>query len=216
MLNLFSMRTADDPRSGLENLYCVCEQMAASIGPLFAAPTLAQYQRFLNMMFHYTHQSGAELQHAASQVEVCAVAESAEYANVLRELAREEQGHFRLAEADLASLGARPSEIVPDEVIRLRTFWSRLGREDPNQYFGALFVLENVAGFVQTQALGALESLGLSFSQTRFVRAHLSEDAAHGAQIASLCRRQSEELLVHSAEETARLWVDMHIACVVD
>src|SRR5262249_51209000 len=143
------------------------------------------YQRFLEAMIHYTRGSGERLRFAAER------ATSDELRSFFDGLAREEAGHYRLAEADLAAFGRAPSGSPPDEVTAFHRFW--MDGEAPTTWLGALYVLESVGAHLEKDATAALLRLGLGRDQVRFVMVHLEVDVEHGAKTAALARRWAGE-----------------------
>src|SRR4051812_44609939 len=109
--------------------------MADAVRPHLATVTRQGYERFLAAMVHYTRESGERLRHAAE------LAKEAELHQLFSELAREEAGHYRLAEADLAAFGKAPGDAPPAEVVAFHRAWIDEG--DPAAWLGALYVLES-------------------------------------------------------------------------
>lgn len=189
--------------------------MAAAVGEFLPQVSDAGYLRFLDMMFHYTKDSGARL------LEAAAITRDPELADFYAELARDEKSHYRLAEADLASFGREPSRDAPREVEEFRTFWATPTREREAVLLGALFVLESVADHLGVAVRPALQRLGLGPSNARFVLVHLQADAEHGARCRGHALRvasvgpDSLDSLVMGARAAAPLWIAMH-RCLID
>ncbi|MEM9191502.1 MAG: iron-containing redox enzyme family protein [Myxococcota bacterium] len=192
----------------LEVLEAIPRAMAAAIAPVFVQPTRDRYVRYLSAMVHYTRESRAELEHAASSMP------TEELRTLFLQLAREEATHYRLAEADLEALGEAIDSTVPKEVLAIRLFWMTIPPGQPFQFLGALFALENVARELALGAEALLERLGLEASHTRFIVAHLSTDDDHGAAIGAACRQYWEAeapSILAGAERASERWVAMHL-----
>lgn len=191
----------------LTTLEAIPITMAAAVGELLPRVDLPGYLRFLDMMFHYTKDSGARL------VEAAAITRDPVLAGFYAELARDEKSHYRLAEADLASFGREPSREPPREVDEFRAFWAApiAGREAV--LLGALFVLESVADHLGDRVRPALQRLGLGPSNARFVLVHLQADAEHGAKCRGHALRVASvapDSLLAGARAAAPLWIAMH------
>ena len=196
-----------DPWNELERLPVA---MAEAVKPHLGATSLAGYQRFLAAMVHYTRGSGERLRHAAAH------APSAELATFFDRLAREEAGHYRLAEADLAAFGGAlgPSSggDVPAEVTAFHRFW--MESDEPATWLGALYVLESVGGHLGEAAATNLARLGLGRDQVRFVMVHLEADIEHGAEAAEHARRCLDGdggRLLAAARYAAAFWIGLHV-----
>lgn len=192
-----------DPWSELERLPI---SMADAVKPHLGAATLAGYQRYLSAMVHYTRGSGERLRHAAAR------AEDPGLAAFFERLAREEAGHYRLAEADLAAFGLEAEGDTPAEVTAFHRSW--MESDDPATWLGALYVLESVGGHLGEEAAKNLARLGLGRDQVRFVMVHLEADIEHGASTAEHARRCLERdgaRLLDAARAAAAFWVDLHV-----
>jgi len=196
-----------DPWNELERLPVA---MANAVKPHLDATTLAGYQRFLAAMVDYTRGSGERLRHAAAR------APSADLAAFFDRLAREEAGHYRLAEADLAALGSppdhSPASDIPAEITAFHRFW--MESDEPATWLGALYVLESVGGHLGEAAARNLARLGLGRDQVRFVIVHLEADVEHGAEAAERARRHLDGdggRLLEAARYAAAFWIDLHV-----
>lgn len=193
----------------IDALAAVPRSMGASVRVVYENPSRERYVRFLNLMVHYTRFAGEELRSAAS------VTSNGELRALFEDLAREEHGHHRLAEADLRGLGESVDQSVPDSVLAYRSYWASLGENDEWKFLGVLYALENVARFAGEDAWRSLGSLALSPEQSRFVRVHIQADEAHGHEVARCCERflgeHGGDILV-GARCGAELWVAMHLS----
>jgi hypothetical protein len=189
-----------------------CASMARALAELLPRVELPGYLRFLDTMVHYTRDSGPRLREAA------ALARDPELARFYAELAREEAGHHRLAEADLASFGRTPSAEPPASVVAFRAFWAAPVPDREQVLLGALCALEGVASHLGDEVRPALGRLGLHPGNARFVLVHLQADEEHGAG----CRAHAERLAEHGlasilagARGAAERWIELH-RCLVE
>lgn len=193
----------------IETLDAVPRSMGAAVRAVYENPSRERYVRFLHLMVHYTRFAGEELRYAAS------VTSNGELRELFEQLAREEHGHHRLAEADLRGLGESLDQTVPDSVLAYRTYWASLGEGDEWKLLGVLYALENVARFAGEDAWRALGSLALTPEQSRFVRVHIQADEAHGRDVAGCCERflgaHGDDILA-GARRGAELWIAMHLS----
>lgn len=191
--------------AGAMNAYC--KNMAESITPWLDQIDLTHYQAFLNMMYHYTLESGKRLEHAARQVRTPEIKE------IFSELAYEEKYHYRLAEADLATFGRKPSHETPEVVTEFHQFWMGILPEEEYRYVGALFALENVAQFIKPYLMPHFARLEIGPERAKFILTHLVADEDHGEQILELCENVNstmEDLLYSGAEIASNFWIEMH------
>lgn len=183
--------------------------MAAAVRPLLPGLDRAAYARFLDAMVDYTRGSGARLEHAAKH------APTPELKAFFAELAAEEGGHYRLAEADLRALGApatdggRSAE-ARASIAEFHRAW--LASTNPADWLGALYVLENVAGALAADIPPHLVRLGLTKAEARFVLTHLTADDAHGSKTSEFAAHYPADALLPAAERAARFWIDLHQA----
>jgi hypothetical protein len=178
-------------------------EMAAAVRPHLKATTLEGYQRFLEAMIHYTRGSGARLRHAAEH------APEGELRAFFADLARDEAGHYKLAEADLAAFGRAPAEATPADVEAFHSWWMSAG--DPAVWLGALYVLESVGGQLAADATQNLGRLGLGREHVRFVMVHLEADVAHGAGAREHASALGGgDVMLASARRAADFWVELH------
>jgi hypothetical protein len=182
--------------------------MADAVKPHLAATTLEGYQRYLSAMVHYTRGSGERLRHAKAR------ATDPDLAAFFDRMAREEAGHYRLAEADLAAFGLTTAGDTPDDVVAFHRAWMENESDDPATWLGALYPLESVGGHLGADAAKNLARLGLGRDQVRFVMVHLEADTEHGAATAEHARRYLEasgERLLASARSAAAFWIGLHV-----
>jgi hypothetical protein len=188
-------------------LEAIPAQMAEQVAGLLGDTTLEGYKVFLDTMYHYTRQSETRLWAAA------AAAQDEALRAFLEELAHDEAHHYKLALADLAAFGLKPSEQAPDSVVAFEAMWAALPPEGAAAYVGALVSLESVGDHIGPAAMAGLGRLGLGKPQARFVMVHLEADVEHGG----LCRAHAlrigadaPDLLLQGARSAAQAWVAMH------
>jgi heme oxygenase len=180
--------------------------MAAAVRPLLPGLDRAAYVRFLDAMVHYTRGSGARLEHAAKY------APTPELKAFFADMAADEGGHYRLAEADLQALGASPTDgqASVEPIAEFHRAW--LASTNAADWLGALYVLENVANALASDIPPHLVRLGLTKAEARFVLTHLQVDGDHGSKTAEFARQYPPEALLPAAERAARFWIDLHQA----
>lgn len=177
--------------------------MAAAVRPVLATASIEGYARYLRAMSAYTRPSGERLDHAAE------LTTDPELKAFFTRMAKEERGHFQLADADLGALGITPGPIDQAPIARFHASW--MAATKPAHWLGALLALEGVGRHLLTDAPAALGRLGLSADTTRFVRVHLEVDDEHGASTEAWCAKETDIALVTvAAMEAAAFWVRMH------
>jgi hypothetical protein len=181
--------------------------MADAVRPHLATVTRQGYERFLAAMVHYTRGSGERLHHAAK------LTPEGELHRLFAELARDEAGHYRLAEADLAAFGKEPGDVTPAPVVAFHRAW--LDEGDPASWLGALYVLESVGAHLVKDATQNLGRLGLGPDQVRFVMVHLEADIEHSSSVASHAQSYAAKdgaRVLAAARAAAEFWVGLHLA----
>ena len=168
-------------RGTLAELDRIAADMTEVTLPLLASVTPERYRSILSLCFHYTRASGAQLERAAK------LAPDDDLRVFFASMADEERNHFRLAEADLASMGSAVHTSRPTAVDRFADYWNGITSANYFEFLGATYVLENIAGRLRDRHCAALAAMGLTRRQSRFVLAHLEADAEHGARARELC-----------------------------
>jgi Iron-containing redox enzyme len=185
--------------------------MANAIRPLYSAPTRIRYARYLQEMAHYTRFAGAELERARD------LTQDPQLRQLFSGLASEEESHHRLADADLHGLGIARTADPSAAVVAYRVFWNAIDAGHAWRFAGALYALENVARYAGPEALVALAPLGLQPYETRFVRAHLTADDAHGDRVRRCCERgfglHADDIAV-GARIASECWISIHLAAL--
>ncbi|KTD56847.1 hypothetical protein Lsai_1824 [Legionella sainthelensi] len=184
-----------------------CQNMAESVILLLDKIDLNKYLNFLEMMYHYTRDSGKRLQHAAEQ------AQSERIKKVFAELAQEEQYHYRLAEKDLQTFGKKPEPEAPSVVLEFDQFWMTIASEEEYQFVGALYVLENVARLLKTSVMPHFVRLNIGPEQGKFILTHLVADDDHGDQLRLLCHHTTDTVVSQieiGAQKASAFWIKIH------
>lgn len=197
----------------LRTLDTITQGMAHALTDMLPHVQLPGYLRFLDMMFHYTRDSGARLEEAAAS------AEDPELASFFAELARGEANHHRLAQSDLEGFDRSPSADPPAPVRAFQAFWAAPVLDREVVRLGALCALEGVATHLGDHVRPALARLGLGPSNARFVLVHLQADEEHGAACRAQAQRLAEvapESVLAGVRAAAPLWVAMHRCLVED
>lgn len=172
------------------------------VRPWLGDVTAEQYRVFLRTMYHYTKNSGDRLRMAASR---CSDEAGKTF---FKRMAKEENGHYQLAAADLKALNDTAQLGEAAQAIKdFEAFWD--GINDTATYLGALYVLEGVGEHLGEAAVTALTRLQLQKTQARFVLVHLQDDIAHAAATNELCERFFETegaRVLAGAEQASYHW----------
>jgi hypothetical protein len=187
----------------MQRLQQICAQIAVAAGKLFESPTISRYKAAVSTCYHYTRDSGPQLQRAAD------LAPDEDLRRFFAELADDERNHYRLAEADLAAFGVQVNRRVPPAVVAFAGWWYAIPTDRYFQLLGATYVLENLADRLRERTAAALAALGLGPERSRFVRTHLAADEEHGRRVAEMCEAylpRAESDIVAGAETAARFW----------
>lgn len=190
-----------------EQLKTYSQKMANSIKPMLATMALENYYQYLDMMYHYTLNSGERLRHAAKNIL------DPEFSHLLSELARKENNYYQIAEADLNDVKHKPSSTIPKEVTDFNNFWFGIKPQEQSIYLGAICTLENVAPYLKNEALECFSRLGIELKQARFLSIHLGTDSNHATTLEKFCHKFGEQdpvNLFHGAEKSSQLWIRMH------
>ena len=187
-----------------DDLLAIPIHMADRVRALLPTVTLARYQRFLDHMVHYTRGSEARLLHAAAHA-------PAPLQPYFRELAADERGHYRLAEADLAAFGLTATQAPLAAVEAFDRAWRDFTAPG---WLGALFALESVAQHIAADAAHHLARLALAKDQARFVFVHLQADVEHGgdaaAHVAAL-GASDRAIALAAARVAGAFWIELHV-----
>ncbi len=198
-------------RPTTEILNMMCQTMAQDLSVHFADSGMEEYQRFLNMMYHYTLKSGERLKTASEK------AIHPKLKEIFADLADEEQYHYRLAQADLQSLGINPSDELPEEPKVFHEYWMNITANNQFEYVGAMCVLENIAGYIKPYLMPHFARLALQPGQSKFIMTHLVADEDHGQRLKELsCLAQGDEVahLIQGAEKAKTFWLNIHLAAL--
>jgi rubrerythrin len=183
------------------------KKAADTIFASFREADLDMYKHFLNSMYHYTLHSGERLEFAAR------VAETDELKAFYKELADDEESHYRLAQADLEEFGDKVDpENPPEPVQRFHEYWRSLAKQHSSAYLGVLYVAENIAKYVTGPVLDMFPKLQLTKAQTRWLRVHAEVDLEHGAEVQEMCARYMdnyEHVITDAAKKMSQFWIDI-------
>lgn len=190
-----------------DKLESYTKKAADTILASFKEADLGMYKHFLNSMYHYTLHSGERLEFAAK------VAETEELKAFYKELADDEESHYRLAQADLEEFGERVDpDNPPEPVQRFHEYWQSLAQQHASAYLGVLYVAENIAKHATGPVLEMFPKLSLNKAQTRWLRVHAEVDLEHGAEVQEMCARymdQYEQVITDAAAKMSQFWIDI-------
>lgn len=162
-----------------------------------------QYIRYLQMQYHLTKGVQETFLHIASHSETRKYRKLRKF---LINFAYEEEMHYRLAELDLAALGATPGEIP--FVIELWWQYQKMVVDTkPIERLGATAILENIGNYAAPLIKGLLSSAPfIAKENTRFVEIHMHEALPHGDQImdALQAEKWSDKHAAHLLEGAKR------------
>ena len=190
-LEAYAKDTADKIRHNLESMNCDI------------------YMNFLDVMYHYTKDSGNKLGKAAS------VAHTDELKDYFLHMAKDERGHYLLAQEDLRELGREVSPQECEEVIEFNANWQKLAEKGVYGYLGTLYVFENVAKYLQKEGKAMLGRMNLKKTQARWISVHLEADLDHGQEISDICAKYAAddpEAVLYGADIMRKSWVNVFIA----
>jgi heme oxygenase len=195
----------------LSQFFAELEKMAELVANDLRKPLLNanrnNYIHFLNMMYHFTLPSEAVLKRAA---ELSHTKELREY---FLHMAKEERGHYVLAQEDLRGFGLEPSKETPEEMIILSKAVDELhARDNICAYLGAIFLCENVAKHLQKEGREMLQKLDLNKKQSRWVAVHLEADLEHGEEIKEICGKYVDTYghdIIDGAKTIYKPWLNL-------
>lgn len=189
-LEAYARDAADKIRSNLENM------------------DREVYMNFLDVMYHYTKGSGDKFKKIAS------VSHNDELKEYFLHVAKEERGHYLLAQEDLRELGREVSSEECKEVTVFNTNWYNLAEKGVYGYLGALYVFENVAKYLQQEGKAMLARLNLKKTQARWISVHLEADLEHGQEVAEMCAKYGDDnpqAVLYGADIMHQSWVNVFI-----
>lgn len=192
------------PQLDFADLLAYPKQCADAVRPYIQGANLESYTHFLEMMYHYTLGSEAKCMYAAEQT---TAPELKEY---FFHMAKEERGHYRLAEKDLEGFGQSIDKThTPTVVTEFNDFWYQLGKRSPNEFAGAILVFEGIADYLATDVVNLLNRLQLNKKQSRWLRIHIEADHDHGAEAVAICRQyfdHAPEAMEAAAAKASVMW----------
>lgn len=179
--------------------------IAKELAPLLKTADIETYKHFLVTMYHYTHNAEPQLIHAMDQ---CTDPVMKEY---FKEMAKEERGHHLLAKRDYEEFGCSVEDsIAPPSVKSFHDYWYGLGKENVNEFVGAMYVFENVAKAVGKDIRDMMSRLELTKRQSRWLLVHLEADIGHGDEAGEMCSRfinDNPAAMLMAAEVGAEEWM---------
>lgn len=177
---------------------------ANTLKPLLQRATMHEYKHFLYMMYHYTKDSANKLIYAAD------CAETDELKAYFIDMSREERGHYLLAQRDYEALGLEmDTENKPGVVEEFDNFWYSLGKQDFNEFVGALYVFESVADLVGNEVAALVKRLKLSKTQARWLNIHIEADHDHGKEALNMCEKyidRNPNAMIKAADAASKRW----------
>lgn len=166
---------------------------------------IEQYKYFLYAMYHYTLDSEAKLLYASK---LCNNPALKKY---FKEMAKEERGHYLLAQRDIEEFGINVVGSPDSEPVRdFRKYWYDLGTENDNEFLGAMFVFENIASLCVEEVRAMVKRLNLTKRQARWLLVHLEADEDHGAEAYKMClsyASDNPEAISRAAQEGVDRWI---------
>lgn len=191
---------------GYKELTNFTKKAADEIIPFIKNCNIEGYKNFLNTMYHYTLESERQLLDALNK----------SYFNEIKEYfkmqAKEERGHYLLAERDLEEFDEKPTTKCSNEIIKFREFWDSIDSKRSMIYLGAQYVFENVASYLAKDVIDMMKRLELTKKQSRWLIVHLEADLGHGAEIEKICLKylpQHSKEIVYGAEKFFELWTEI-------
>lgn len=199
-----TLKKNDTVPLGIEQLLTYPKLCADAVRPYIQAADLESYKHFLEMMYHYTFDSEAKCLYAASKTD------SEALRNYFLHMAKEERGHYLLAEKDLEGFGEKISNSNKPKVVKeFDDFWYGLGRTNPNEFAGAILVFEGIADHLGKEVMDLINRLNLNKKQSRWLRVHIEADHDHGAEAVAICRQyyhQDPVAMQQAASGAATRW----------
>lgn len=183
------------------------QNIGKKLSPLLRAADIEIYKHFLVTMYHYTHHALPQLKYAE---DMCDDPVLKDY---FREMGREEDGHHLLAKRDFERLGGILAESpAPQSVSAFRSYWYNLGKQNVNEFLGAMYVFENVAGYVGKDIIDMIQRLNLKRSQATWLYTHIEADVGHGDEAFKVCKLYANDdpaAMLRAAEEGAKEWMSV-------
>ncbi len=187
------------------HLDTVRDQACTRLMAIIPTLTVETYASWLNSVYHATMDARGMLERAADRIEY------ADVKTALRSLAMDEDPHYHMAAADLATLGRTPQPEAPAEVADyVRHVDSISGLE----YLASLYVIESLAPEVGPAMGQRLEALGIGKDQATFLFEHVEADVEHRSILQEFCVKyggQDTERVVDAVRETNGQWLAVHL-----
>ena len=173
-----------------------------------------QYVRYLQMQYHLTNGVQETFLHIASHPDTRKYKKLRKF---LVNFGYEEEMHYKLAEHDLADLGATPGEI-PFPVELWWQYQKHVVKYKPIERLGATAVLENIGNYAAPIIKQVMSnSAFLSKKNTTFVQVHMHEELPHGDQIFdALSNERWSDLHLAQLEEGARRATWLYVTTIFE
>lgn len=188
-----------------QELEALALKAADSLRKPLTTAKLPNYRNFLNMMYYYTLPSEETLLRASE------VSETEDLREYFKHMAKEERGHYVLAQEDLRALDTEPSAETPKEITAFTDTVDEILGQSIYAYLGAIYLFENIAKHLQEEGRAFLAGLDLNKKQTRWLSVHLEADLEHGEEIKEACEKHiahADEILA-GANKIYGPWSDV-------
>jgi hypothetical protein len=194
-----------------EILYAQPRTAADNFEPYLKIMDIFKYKKFLHMMYFYTLKSEDLLKFAAEK------APTEKMKSYFNHMAKEERGHYILAQEDLRAFGEEVdfTADLPNEVKVFHDYWYSEGSKNPYAFLGILYVCENISGYLKENAISTLGKLNLTKKQSRWISVHLDADDSHGRDTSELVDEyflENAQAITEAAKKMCVLWVDINKA----
>ena len=203
-----STQKLQDDGIGFSDIEIIPKEVADKIRPYFQSMDINKYKKWLKMMYYYTfgsEQKGNDSANNSNQQDL---------KDFFKHMAKEERGHYILAEKDLEAFGYNINKSEPTpEVIEKYNLWWEKQYDNTIKHLAALYVFENIAKYLAEDVIGKLKSFNLNKKQTRWVFVHAEADDEHGQEVEEIAKKYFEEnkqLMLNSATQAADLWFELN------
>lgn len=200
--------TINDAKKDFSALETIPKNIADKIRPYFLSMDIEGYKQWLEMMYYYTLGSEPKGKESAEN------SNSEDLKEFFLHMAKEERGHYILAQKDLEAFGLTidTSKPEPDVITAYNNWWSK-NYDNTLKHLAALYVFENIAEHLAQDVIEKLKEFDLSKKQTRWVFVHAEADDEHGDEVAEIAAKYfsyNKELMLQAAEEAANLWFEIN------
>jgi hypothetical protein len=189
----------------VQQLDTVRDQACARLLAVIPNLTVDAYAAWLDSVYHATMDAKGMLERAAERVE------HGDVKAALRGLAVDEEPHYLMAAADLATLGGTPNPEPRPEVV---AYVHRVDSISGLEYLASLYVIESLAPEVGPAMGEVLERLGIGREQATFLFEHVEADVEHRAILRSFCVKyggEGTDAIVEAVRRTNAQWLEIHL-----